>query len=119
MVVHIITIGDFDATTTECLCQLFLFLKPVRSEWLGRTGGRLSRLEEIRIAQAVDLIGPKLIWLAAERNLDNPDGQLGDETGGDCGAGATPRVVAVKQQRDMLEVILEKHLLPLRKRASH
>jgi len=33
--------------------------------------------------------------------------------------GATPRVVAVKHQRDMLEVILEKHLLPLRKRASH
>src|SRR5258707_3718 len=101
------------------LVETVLFLKPVWSEWLGRTGGRPSRSEEIRIAQAVDLIGPKLIWLAAERNLDNPDGQLGDETGGDCGAGATPRVVAVKHQRDMLEVILEKHLLPLRKRASH
>ena len=42
-----------------------------------------GRSEKIRIAQAMDLIGPELIWLAAERNLDNPDGQLGDETGGD------------------------------------
>src|SRR5713101_7518194 len=87
-------------------------LKPVRC-------GADHGSEEIRIAQAVDLIGSELIWLATERNLDNPDGQLGDETGGDYGAGATPRVVAVKHQRDLLEVLLEKYLLPLRKRASH
>src|SRR5258708_192499 len=96
-----------------------LFLKPVRSEWWARTGGRPSGSEEIRIAQAVDLISPELIGLIAERNLDHPDRQLGDETGGDCGAGATPRVVAVKHQRDLLEVRLEKHLLLLRKRAAH
>ncbi len=73
-------------------------LKPVRSEgWRERVAEQRS--EEIRIAQALDLIGPKLIWLAAERNFDNPDGQLGDETGGDCGAGATSRFVAVKHQR--------------------
>ena len=75
ILVHIITIGGSTRQSRNARGNCFV-LKPVRS-------GVDHRSEEIRIAQAVDLIGPELIWLATERNLDNPDGQLGDETGGD------------------------------------
>ena len=73
MVVHIITIGGSGATITECQWKLFCSetssgLKGLREQVAD------GRSEEIRIAQAVDLIGPELIWLATERNLDNPDG---------------------------------------------
>ena len=66
MVVHIITIGGSTRQSRNARGNCFV-LKPVRS-------GVDHRSEEIRIAQAVDLIGPELIWLATERNLDNPDG---------------------------------------------
>lgn len=82
MVVHIITIGGSGATITEG--QRKLFCSETSSALKGwREQVADGRSEEIRIAQAVDLIVPELIWLATERNLDNPDGQLGDETGGD------------------------------------
>jgi hypothetical protein len=83
IVVHIITIGGSGVTITECHASK-LFCSETSSGLKGwREQVSDGRLEEIRIAQAVDLIGPELIWLATERNLDNPDGQLGDETGGD------------------------------------
>ena len=59
----------------------------------------------------MDLVGPELIGLATERNLYNPDGYLGDQSSGDHGARATSRVVTVKHQRYLPEVLLEEHLL--------
>jgi hypothetical protein len=59
----------------------------------------------------VDLVGPELIGLATERNLDNPDGYLGDQSSGDHGTRATSCIVTVKHQRYLVEVLFEKHLL--------
>jgi hypothetical protein len=56
------------------------------------------RSEEIRIAEAVDLVSPELIGLATERNLHNPDVYLGDQSSGDHGARTTFRIVTVKHQ---------------------
>lgn len=82
MVVHIITIGGSDATITEG--QWKLFCSETSSGFKGwREQVADGRSEEIRIATSSGSDRPELIWLATVRNLDNPDGQLGDETGGD------------------------------------
>jgi hypothetical protein len=63
---------------------------------------------------------PELIGLATERDLDNPDGYLGNQASGDNGARTTSRVVTFKHRRYLVvEVLLEQRLLLPRKRTSH
>jgi hypothetical protein len=52
-------------------------------------------------------------------DFHRPYGQLGDQAGSDGGAGATSRIVAIKHESDLSEVLLEERLLPVRKGTSH
>ena len=95
------------------------FLKPVqlcgRREHLWPIG----RSEEVWITQTADLIHGEMVRLGTKWDFHDPHGQLGDQAGGDDGAGATARIVAIKHQGDLSEVLLKEHLLPARKGTSH
>ena len=96
------------------------FLKPVqlcvrREHHLWPIG----RSEEVWITQTADLIYGEMVRLGTKWEFHDPHGQLGDQAGGDDGAGATARIVAIKHESDLSEVLLEKHLLPAREGTSH
>ena len=57
----------------------------------------------------------EVVRLAAIWDFQDPDGQLRNESGGDDDAAATSRIVTVKHQGYVSEVLLEENLLPVRK----
>jgi len=81
--------------------------------------GQFGWSEEVWITQTADLIGRELVRLGTMWDFHHAYGQLGDQACGDEGAGATSRVVTIKHQGDLPEVLLEKLLLLLRKGRSH
>ena len=61
----------------------------------------------------------EVVRLAAIRDFQDPHGEFRDESGGDDDTGAASRIIAIKHQGYLSEVLLEKNLLSLRKGAPH
>lgn len=75
--------------------------------------------EVARNAEAANLVGAKLVRLTAGWDLDKSGRDLGNEAACDLDSGSSSSLIAVQEQYNLLEALLQKLLLPGRKRTSH
>jgi hypothetical protein len=75
--------------------------------------------EIVRNAEASNLVGPKLVWLAIGRYFNNPRGNLRNQALSDRRGGSAPCSIAVQKQDDFPEVLTQKFLLPRGESATH